>query len=245
MVQVRGPSEEGNNASGLDGVTLLTSPRVSGRARRVHGIKNLASSVSAIAVLLERDASPAGARFRERLARLRDASAELRTLAKDDLLGEPTAPCHSKADKAPQATSVAEIAFAVLAKSRDRAIEAGVEIHLLAEPARVIGDRSSLEEALLNLVMNAIDATPKGGTVAISTGKTNSGDHEWQVRDTGCGIDAARLAALGRSGRSSKEGSSGFGLAIAQNIIAEHGGVLHVKSRAGSGTTFIILLPAV
>jgi hypothetical protein len=55
VLKVADRSEAGEDLAGLQEVTLLTSPRVSGRERRLHGIKNLASCVSAIAVLLERD----------------------------------------------------------------------------------------------------------------------------------------------------------------------------------------------
>ena len=228
-------SADDTEESSERGLTLLAAAPVSEGARRAHDIKNLVSCISAIALLLERDAAGAKDPFRDRIARLHSVSERLCDLVRRELVAaEPPARA---------AFCAMEAVRDVVMSAHDRALEAGVRIQLLTEPATLTGDRRAIEEAFFNLVMNAIDATPRGGSVTVSTRMTSTGDHEWTVRDTGCGVSETRLAELGRVHHTSKVGGSGFGLAITQRVIADHGGALRVESREGSGTTFTIFLP--
>jgi heavy metal sensor kinase len=131
----------------------------------------------------------------------------------------------------------------VLAKDR-------VEVHLGQEDqARVTGDRDRLKQVLLNLMSNAIEYTPPGGTVTL--GLACVGD--WArvtVTDTGLGIPQEELPHIferfyrvDRSRKRIEKGGAGLGLSIAYWITRSHDGRLEVASEVGKGTTFSVWLP--
>ena len=131
----------------------------------------------------------------------------------------------------------------VLAKER-------VEVRLGQEDqARVMGDRDRLKQVLLNLMSNAIEYTPPGGTVTL--GLACVGD--WArvtVSDTGPGIPQdelphifERFYRVDRSRRRTGQGGAGLGLSIAYWITRSHEGRLEVASEVGKGTTFSVWLP--
>ena len=201
-----GSFDDKSMPSGEYGLTLLSLTPVSDRARRAHETKNLASCVSAIAGLLELETADAEASVRERIGRLRALSARLAELMRSEL-GEELSP-PAPPVRAP--FCMLSAAREVVANARERALDAGVQIQLVGDPANLTGDRTALVEALFNLVSNAIDATPRGGSITISTKTTPSGDHEWIVRDSGCGMSEQKLSELGRVCQSTKVGGSGF-----------------------------------
>lgn len=103
-------------------------------------------------------------------------------------------------------------------------------------------DEKLLSQALLNLVINAQDAMPHGGTLTIATG----GDDQHatiQVCDTGVGIAPESRDRIMRPFFSTKASGTGLGLSITRRIIEAHGGTLTFESEVGRGTTFIISLP--
>jgi PAS domain S-box-containing protein len=101
---------------------------------------------------------------------------------------------------------------------------------------------STLRRALLNLVQNALDAMPEGGTLTLA-GQGNATQVQLQVRDTGSGIAAERLQQIFEPLYTTKPGGTGLGLYIVQEIVAAHAGQLTVDSKEGQGTTFTIALP--
>jgi two-component system, NtrC family, sensor histidine kinase HydH len=101
---------------------------------------------------------------------------------------------------------------------------------------------STLHRAVLNLVQNALDAMPQGGTLTVS-GQGTSTHVQLHVRDTGGGISAENLPKIFEPLYTTKPGGTGLGLYIVQEIIAAHGGVVTVESVHGQGTTFILILP--
>jgi signal transduction histidine kinase len=101
---------------------------------------------------------------------------------------------------------------------------------------------STFRRALLNLVQNALDAMPQGGTLTIR-GQRTATDVQLQVQDTGSGIAAATLAQIFEPLYTTKPGGTGLGLYIVQEIIAAHGGQVTVESVVGQGTTFTVTLP--
>lgn len=103
-------------------------------------------------------------------------------------------------------------------------------------------DVAQLWQALLNLVLNARDAMPEGGVLSVSTHQTET-KVMIEVADTGCGIRAEDLPRLFTPFYTTKARGTGLGLALSQQIIAEHGGDLTCRSVPGSGTTFTISLP--
>lgn len=114
----------------------------------------------------------------------------------------------------------------------------------------ILGDPAQLSQALLNLVLNAVDAMPDGGVLSISTGTgKKSGGASCAVielKDTGRGMSEEQQAGAFRSLlQTTKKHGTGIGLAIVGKIIEAHQGEIQVKSRPGKGTTFRIELPLV
>jgi signal transduction histidine kinase len=101
---------------------------------------------------------------------------------------------------------------------------------------------STLRRALLNLVQNALDAMPEGGTLTL-LGQGSATQVQLQVCDTGSGIAADRLRQIFEPLYTTKPGGTGLGLYIVREIVASHAGQLTVDSKEGQGTTFTIALP--
>ncbi len=105
-------------------------------------------------------------------------------------------------------------------------------------------DPAQIEQVVLAMVINAIDAMPQGGNLWISTGVVAGSAIELMIRDDGIGIPEEHLVHMFEPFYTTKEsGGSGLGLAISQNIVERHGGQIDVKSVVGEGTTFKIVLP--
>jgi two-component system NtrC family sensor kinase len=121
-----------------------------------------------------------------------------------------------------------------------------LQLELAAELPLVHCDPAQLEQVLLALVMNAIDAMPRGGNLWLRTRSLpQSRQIEIQVRDDGAGIPPDVLPRLFEPFVTTKESGKGvgLGLAISKNIIERHHGVIEVDSEPGRGTTFHIFLP--
>jgi len=103
---------------------------------------------------------------------------------------------------------------------------------------------STLRRVLLNLVQNALDAMPEGGTLSVA-GRSTATHVQLQVRDTGIGIPAPQLAQIFEPLYTTKPGGTGLGLYIVQQIVAAHGGQVTVDSVEGQGTTFTLTLPRI
>jgi two-component system sensor histidine kinase HydH len=101
---------------------------------------------------------------------------------------------------------------------------------------------STLRRAMLNLVQNALDAMPQGGTLTLA-GQRTATHVQLHVRDTGSGIPTEQLTQIFEPLYTTKPGGSGLGLYIVQEIVAAHGGTLVVESALGCGTTFTVTLP--
>jgi signal transduction histidine kinase len=109
-------------------------------------------------------------------------------------------------------------------------------------PSSVTGDSFQLKNAVLNLLLNALQATPAGGLVTVETGQ--EGDSlSIDVRDNGEGIAPDKLERVFDVFFTMREGGTGLGLPIARRIVEEHGGALTLASRPDVGTTARILLP--
>jgi signal transduction histidine kinase len=106
----------------------------------------------------------------------------------------------------------------------------------------VVADKAQLEQALLNLVRNAVEAMPDGGTLTVRTAR-NGATAQISVADTGLGMDEEQRARLFQPFWTTKPGGTGLGLVLTQQIVAEHGGRIDCASRPGQGTTFTLHLP--
>ena len=110
------------------------------------------------------------------------------------------------------------------------------------EPMPLMVDPELLHRALSNLVLNAKDAMPEGGTVTLSARKRES-KVEIRVSDTGVGMTPEECERLFTPYYTTKEHGTGLGLAIVQSIVADHAGTITVESSEGHGATFVITLP--
>lgn len=110
-----------------------------------------------------------------------------------------------------------------------------------AVPA-VSADKTQLGQALLNLVRNAVDAMPGGGTLTVRTAR-NGTTALLSLADTGHGMNAEQKARIFQPFFTSRPGGTGLGLALTQQIVLEHDGRIECASVAGQGTTFTIHLP--
>ena len=105
-------------------------------------------------------------------------------------------------------------------------------------------DKDQLEQALINLILNAIEVTEPGGKVTISTRFVPESNWiEVEVSDSGKGIPEKDVARIFDPFFTTKESGTGLGLAITHGIIEQHGGTIDVKSQPGQGTRFTIRLP--
>jgi two-component system, NtrC family, sensor kinase len=118
-----------------------------------------------------------------------------------------------------------------------------LDITTIAAPP-VAGHASQLQQVALNLITNAIDATPSGGRISITV-QPRDGEVELSVADTGRGIPAAEQRQVFEAFFSTKEPGrgSGLGLFISSQIVREHGGRIEVVSAEGHGSTFRVVLP--
>jgi signal transduction histidine kinase len=103
-------------------------------------------------------------------------------------------------------------------------------------------DPELLHRALSNLVLNAMDAMPEGGTLTLAARPLES-DIEIRVSDTGEGLTPEECERLFTPYYTTKQHGTGLGLAVVQSVIADHGGTIAVESSPAHGATFIITLP--
>jgi PAS domain S-box-containing protein len=134
-----------------------------------------------------------------------------------------------------------------------------LEVALQRAPALVRADPGQLDQVLMNLVLNARDAMPRGGALTVATGEEFLGEaaaRAWglpragryvrlAVSDTGEGMDAATRARVFEPFFTTKPlgQGTGLGLAVVYGIVSAAGGTVHVESAPGRGSTFTVLLP--
>ncbi len=105
-------------------------------------------------------------------------------------------------------------------------------------------DSDKIQQTIINLTLNAIEATPSGGEIRLSSKYLEDKKSiEVKVSDTGEGIDAEKLNKIFDPFFTTKKNGTGLGLAISHGIIEQHDGNIRVESTVGEGTTFYITLP--
>jgi PAS domain S-box-containing protein len=117
-----------------------------------------------------------------------------------------------------------------------------VEMHSATPLPRVSVDPNQMKQAFFNVIRNAVQAMPGGGSLQVNL---TSGDRYLAVvfRDTGVGIASADLGRVFQPYFTTKSGGTGLGLMIVQRIVQEHGGMIELASKPDRGTVFTILLP--
>ena len=124
--------------------------------------------------------------------------------------------------------------------------ELGVAVHKEINLTRrqVLLDKDRLNQVLLNLYLNSLQAMEHGGELKVSVHEgSRPGTMEISVRDTGCGIAADILERVMDPYFTTKPEGTGLGLAMVYKIIDEHGGTIKIASKEGGGTTVSIVLP--
>jgi signal transduction histidine kinase len=123
-------------------------------------------------------------------------------------------------------------------------------MRIRVEPGLVVrGDRRRLQQALLNLLNNAVKYSPRGGNIAVIAFPDKEGDAKVSVHDEGIGVRAEDIPRLFNKftrlfdKRAMNIGGSGLGLFITKSIIEAHGGHMGVESEWGKGSTFSFVLP--
>ena len=153
----------------------------------------------------------------------------------------------------PQPTDLNGIAFLSIPLMRQQALVKGVDVKFNPAPSlpMLTLDRSQFQGVLLNILLNALDATDPGGRITVSTSLSESSDHPGKkgvaiaIEDTGCGIPAEHRGKLFDPFFTTKEvgQGTGLGLSVSLGIVQRHGGAITVKSEVGKGSTFTIWLP--
>ncbi|HVM63038.1 MAG TPA: ATP-binding protein [Verrucomicrobiae bacterium] len=131
-------------------------------------------------------------------------------------------------------------------KWKDQMMASGATVVMdanLKDVPPVRGSDSDLRESLINLLLNAVDAMPQGGTLTVAT-RAEEPSVAIEVRDTGRGMtEEVRQRCFEPFFTTKGERGTGLGLAIVYGIIQRHGGSIDVQSEPGKGTTFVIRLP--
>ncbi|MCC6809148.1 MAG: PAS domain-containing protein [Deltaproteobacteria bacterium] len=125
---------------------------------------------------------------------------------------------------------------------RRRRITARVELDAL-DP-RVLADAAQLRQAFMNIIKNSMESMPDGGELFVRTRREHDRIYV-EVKDNGVGIPEHVLTRIFDPFYTTKEGGTGLGLPITQQIVAEHGGELTAESSAGSGTRICVVFPKV
>jgi signal transduction histidine kinase len=108
---------------------------------------------------------------------------------------------------------------------------------------RFFADEEMLHQAIVNVVMNAVQATPNGGSVVVTAWMSDEHMHV-SIADTGRGIAAENIDSVFKPFFTTRHTGTGLGLPISREIVQRHGGTVTIESHVNVGTTVIIHLPA-
>lgn len=205
-------------------------------ARLAHEVKNPLAAIKGLSAHMARNAGDP--KVAERLGIVAAEADRLQSIVEgflsfsrglDDLKPGPTNP-HQLARE-----------LAVLLEAR--AQEAGVAIEVTGSDTLVVdADARKLRQALLNLVLNALQASPRGASVGIDVTRDCAGGRI-TVHDVGAGMTPEILDRIRKPYFTTKEGGTGLGVAVARGLVEQHGGRLEFKSAPSRGTTVTIVLP--
>ena len=143
--------------------------------------------------------------------------------------------------------SIAPILESCLSFLAEKFRRQGVEVERHFTPApEISGDSEKLQQLFLNLLLNAVDAMPRGGRIVVRLGPGSDEGVEVRICDTGSGIPQDQLSQIFQPFYTTKEAGhgSGLGLVVAREIVADHEGEIDVASEPGEGTEFRIRFPA-
>jgi signal transduction histidine kinase len=208
-------------------------------ARLAHEVKNPLAAIKGLSTHVARSATDE--KVRERLTIVASEAERLQEIVEgflsfsrglDDLSIRPTKPF--------------EIARELSLLLETRAADSGVVLDVRgSRELSLNADDKKIRQALLNLVLNAMQASTPGDTITIEVAKSCAdGAAVVRVMDRGAGMTPDVLDRIRKPYYTTKEGGSGLGIAVARGIIEQHGGSLRFESAAGRGTTATLVLPA-
>lgn len=145
-----------------------------------------------------------------------------------------------------QPRNLVEIVSNVVGFLESQALLNNVQIECSMEASSAVMvecDENQLKQVFINLLKNAVEAMPDGGTVRVSIQEPEPGKVMVRFQDQGCGIPDERLPKLGEPFYTTKEKGTGLGLMVSFRIIEDHRGTVHVESQKGIGTVFDVVLP--
>jgi two-component system, NtrC family, sensor histidine kinase HydH len=145
-----------------------------------------------------------------------------------------------------QPTPLNELLGRALDFAAGQASEKGIVLRRTfdAGPSVAYCDPDEIYQVVLNLVVNALQVTPRGGTITVRSFAPRRGRVGFAVADTGPGLSPERQAQIFTPFVSFREGGTGLGLAVAQRTVLAHGGTISVHSTLGHGATFTVELPS-
>jgi len=149
-----------------------------------------------------------------------------------------------------RAISVVEVVRRVRQLVVSEATDKNIRIETFLNPSsgHVLGDPEHLEQVLLNILVNAMEAMPGGGAIQVAVAPSSSGGTEWveiRISDQGPGVDEKHLSRLFDPYFTTKPSGNGLGLAIAHRITTDHDGEIGIENRPGGGALAWVRLPAV
>jgi two-component system nitrogen regulation sensor histidine kinase NtrY len=207
-------------------------------ARRVaHELKNPLTPIR-LAVASLRRASAGDTRLTEFIEVLETESRRLELMARS----------FAQFGTLPEGTA-ADVDLVELARAVAHSLSSGraqVTVEASDDLPLVRGYHDALSRALTNVVINAVEACPDGGTVTVSVGQRSYDGRamvELRVRDTGAGIPVERLDTIWQPYVTSKPGGTGLGLAIVRQTVLAHHGLVRASSTEGVGTEIVMALP--
>jgi signal transduction histidine kinase len=140
---------------------------------------------------------------------------------------------------------IAELCDRVLELLKNICLETHVAVHRIYEDVPPLWvDMGQIEQVLINLCTNAIQAMPDGGVLTVSCHKYNDDWIDIAIGDTGIGIPSQQAERIFQPFVTTKAHGIGLGLAITRRLVEDHGGSIHVEGQPGSGATMIVRLPA-
>jgi signal transduction histidine kinase len=205
-----------------------------------HGLRNPLASLRAAAQLVRRH--PEAPSAREHLDAIIAEVDRLDRRISHLLSFSRPAPFRPMPEHLPRLVEALLPAFAE--PVRERGVELEVDLAPALPEVRV--DPMQLEQALVELVSNALDAMPRGGRLRIGARASNGAgpvEVAIEVSDTGAGIPAEILDSVCEPFFTTRQEGTGLGLAIAKRYVEQNGGKLEIESRPGSGTTIRVRFP--
>ena len=142
---------------------------------------------------------------------------------------------------------IAEVVNNTQPRWKGQTLKEGIQIELTIQRGNipfVMGSPSELREVLTNIIFNAVDAMPEGGTLTIATQPQTEDWVEMRITDTGIGMaEEVKKRVFDPFFTTKGVKNSGLGMSVSYGIIKRHGGEILIESEPGKGTTFIIHLP--